>query len=505
MNEIALNQLAALGFISAGSTKAPLGTVVWSSSNGIGFGMSGQTMTASYTVPTQSVQPSIQSISVSNGRATTGEVVWSNANGIAFGINGNTITASYTVPVVPAQSVQPGIQSISVSNGRVTTGEVVWSNSNGIIFGVNGQTITASYTVPAQSNQTLSFVAVGNTTQNTSLTPDARSITFNGLGILSVGFNNGSVQLSVPAPAAQTNQSGNLYAVSNTTQSTSITVDYRSISFHGAGIASVGVSNGSVMISVPTVATVGQSVSEYDPFPALHFTNSGSTMLSMGTNTSATISFVPFSVEEYVLADYLNMVGSMSFITFGTSSARQSQSYSYGLYSRGTGTNNSTISLITSGSFSISGSYNNSSITLSHPMTTNNTGYVYGATNSAGVSISSGYTGLKLIYFPVKSTLAPGTYWLGVAGMNSSSNQSGGVRMSLVGGLYGFTNLAPIGSFSSAFSTGTNFAGSAPGVWNLGFGSWISANQAALPNTVALSAMSAGLNVIPMMKFWSTQ
>lgn len=60
---------------------------------------------------------------------------------------------------------------------------------------------------------------------------------------------NDTVWLSV---AAQTNQTLGLYAVSNTTgESSSSTFDARTLSFHGAGIASVGYSNGSVVVSVP--------------------------------------------------------------------------------------------------------------------------------------------------------------------------------------------------------------------------------------------------------------
>lgn len=51
-----------------------------------------------------------------------------------------------------------------------------------------------------------------------------------------------------------------MYAVSNTTQSTSGTLNASNISFAGAGIASVGVSNGSVLISVPAGGGAGMSM-----------------------------------------------------------------------------------------------------------------------------------------------------------------------------------------------------------------------------------------------------
>lgn len=122
-----------------------------------------------------------------------------------------------------------------------------------------------------QSNQTVGLYAIGNTTQNSSSSFDARTISLNGIGGITVGYSNGSVQLSAPGTSSisatgavsistngntisigapvQTNQTLGLYAVSNTTLSTSGTNDARTLSFQGAGIVSVGVSNGSVVIS----------------------------------------------------------------------------------------------------------------------------------------------------------------------------------------------------------------------------------------------------------------
>ena len=60
-------------------------------------------------------------------------------------------------------------------------------DGNGITFGMsNSSVITASYTVPnvpAQTNQTVGLYALGNTTQNSSTTLDARTISYNGLGM----------------------------------------------------------------------------------------------------------------------------------------------------------------------------------------------------------------------------------------------------------------------------------------------------------------------------------
>jgi len=83
--------LGQLGAISAGTTQAISGTVVFSNSNGITFGMNGNTITATVT---PGPAAGIGAISAGTTQATSGTVVFSNSNSVSFGMNGNTITAS---------------------------------------------------------------------------------------------------------------------------------------------------------------------------------------------------------------------------------------------------------------------------------------------------------------------------------------------------------------------------------------------------------------------------
>ena len=341
-----------LGSLSAGVNSASLGQIVFSNSNGMAFGLNGQTMTASYTVPgatvfsnsnnvsfglngstitasasfNQSVQPAIQSIQVSNTTYTIGNVIFSNANGASFGSSaGGAITISYTVPgatvfsnsnnvsfglngsTVTAtatfnQTAQPGIQSIQVSNTTYTTGNVIFSNANGASFGSSaGGAVTISYTVPvvtnsswtvsdantsgtvgrlaftnlngvtlslssgaggshtivgshngitSQSNQNVSLFALGNTTQNSSTVLNASNLSYNGLGMISMGFSNGSIQIS----ATQSNQNISLFALGNTTQNSSTVLNASNLSFNAIGPITMGFSNGSIQVSGATVA-----------------------------------------------------------------------------------------------------------------------------------------------------------------------------------------------------------------------------------------------------------
>lgn len=185
-----LDLRTALSAISAGTTLAQTGTVVFGDAGGVSFGANGGTVTA--VAPAQTAQPGIQSISAGTTRATTGEVVFADGGGVSFGMNGQTVTA-----VAPSQTTQPALQSLSAGTTRITTGEIVLSNSNGISFGANGQTVTASYTVPTQSVQTVGVYASSQTYgESSSSTLDARSLTIVGQGSLSVGLSGGSIILS---------------------------------------------------------------------------------------------------------------------------------------------------------------------------------------------------------------------------------------------------------------------------------------------------------------------
>lgn len=250
--------------ISAGAQSVSSGSVVFANSNGVTFGMNAGTITAS--VPAVGgAQTGISGLSAGTTLATSGTVSFGNANGISFGMNGNTLTASYTVPSVPAQSVQP--VAVSGSNGSFAFSTVSFGNSNGLSFYSTNGSMVGSYTVPnvpAQTQQPMYFSASNS---NTS----ANTLQFGNSNGVSFSVSNGSLVATVKTDylTSQTAQTVGLYAVSNTTgQSSSSTVDARSLSFQGAGVASVGYSNGSVVVSVPAGGGGG------DGYNQAGFTNS---------------------------------------------------------------------------------------------------------------------------------------------------------------------------------------------------------------------------------------
>jgi hypothetical protein len=298
--------------ISAGTQSVSTGTMVFSDSNGISFGMSGNSrITANYTVPT------VMGISAGTQSVNTGTVVFSNSNNVTFGMSGSSrITASFsTLPETPfgvsagTQSVSTGTLVFSNSNNitfgmsgssritasfstlpetpfgisagtqSVSTGTMVFSNSNGISFGMsNSNAITASFTRNVASN---AIQSVGSATGSGTNTSRFAADDHVHAGVFSMGVSTGgntanqtrvdvgrfvfeggnNVTLSQVTAAGALNTivisagggagGGNInaFATSNTTQSSTGVLSTASMIFAGAGGVSVGISNGSVVIS----------------------------------------------------------------------------------------------------------------------------------------------------------------------------------------------------------------------------------------------------------------
>lgn len=80
-------------------------------------------------------------VSAGTGLAQTGTVVFSNSNGVTFGMQ--TSASSYVITMSAVTAIT-AIQSISAGTTRVTNGEAVFGDSNGLSFGIDGQTLTAT-------------------------------------------------------------------------------------------------------------------------------------------------------------------------------------------------------------------------------------------------------------------------------------------------------------------------------------------------------------------------
>lgn len=462
--------------ISAGTTVASLGDVVFSNSNGVSFGANGQTITASHNALTSQ---SNQAFSAQGGSSAFQTLIFTNSNGFSFSNTGGSVWGSYTVPVVTNSS-----WTVSDAVTSQTIGRLAFTNANGLTMTLstsnNGNaTVFGSYTVPTVTNSSFSvqdsattinpvarlafstgnnitlslstgassatvgiqhnlagtstgftggasisgsfthnssglaislshpawittaalsgdttkymqaWELTGNTAGTTS-SAQGTKIYFEGGNSITVSGNSNTIRFSVGnylttamasnrgsdfvaatagfngtnasgtiasnswsvSVAAQTNQTMGLYMSSNTTSSVSSgTVDARSMTFRGVGIASVGYSGGEVVISVPAGGGAGD----------------GGNTIAAGTRTATTSGAVLFSNAN-------NFTWGLDAVNGSAITASYSQSnQDLSLYALGNTTQNSSTVLNASAlSFNASNGglsvgFSNGSIVLSNP------------------------------------------------------------------------------------------------------------------------------------------
>ena len=503
--------------ISANGNSVSSGTVVFSNSNGISFGMSGSTITATV-VP--GAAAGIAAIGASSQTATSGTVVLSNSNGLTFGMNGSTvITGSHdgirsvsagttnvlgpsivlsnshnvsfggngstiTASASYSQSTSPA--AIAANGSTITNGTVVLSNSNGVSFGANGSTVTASVAAGATATGNLGALAAGT---QTATSGTVAFIDSNGISFGMSASTRITASYTVPSTA------GLISAINVSAGTTSTNAS--AVVFSNANGVSFGLNGATITASASGGGGGGWTLSTFEPAPFV--ANTGTAAISLSSNTSAAMMLFPMQLEAPVAAELMGIVVSMSMTTGGASSFRQSGTLQWGLYTRPTGASSTQLNLLGSESLSYGVTYNNSSISISQVTTTNyGPSYGYGLTNSAGLNISSGYTGLKLLNLDIGSTLTAGQYWFGLYHRNSSSSFNSGIRLSLYGSAHTLTGLAPMGSFSSAYSTGTDLYQGLGGNMYLGLGSYSVAGLTSLPGTISISQITqAGVNLVP--------
>lgn len=528
--------------VSAANGSYAFQTLSFSNANGVSFGTSaGSAVTASHNGLTSQ---SNQAFSAQGGSSAFQTLSFNNANGATFSNNGGAVEVSYTRPVVSNavasvgsatnsgtntsrfaadDHVHAGVFSIGVSNvgntsgdTRVDVGRFVFAGGNNITLSqgtaanaLNTITISAAN----QSNQSLGIYALGNTTgQSSSSTYDARTLSLEGAGIVSVGWSNGSVRVSATqsnqafsaaggssafqtlgfsdnAYASWTNTNGSValtelrgsfFATNNTTQSSSGTINLDSVIFRGEGIASVGVSNGSVVVSVPsgggagdgynivqigTTGTTGTSWSSATATVQLNGSNGitvsqnnsnqivisgdgvtlsnysrffGELSLAGTVMANSNVSIIPFEIPNHISISQFMFGGSVSVASaVNTSSAYQDISQSVVIYTR----DGTSLGSVASGS-----------VTATYTWTSN-------ATASIG--------GRRLYTVPLGGVLlTPGQYWAAVY-MSTTNTATGGAATTALGAshslfLAGSVNTNwfgwnPIGSATSDFGQGVAF------------------------------------------------
>jgi hypothetical protein len=269
--------------------------------------------------------------------------------------------------------------------------------------------------------------------------------------------------------------------------------------FSNSNGVTFGMSNNSVVTASISGLTLSSLVPVY-PY------GRSTAVVAVGNATSGPVSLWPFYIDEPVSAGVMNIMMSASFTTNGTSSGQQTGGVRVGIYTRGTGASTSALYSLVTQSMAWNVTGNNSTYSINQITQTAYTGYGATAqTSSAGVNITSGYTGGKLVGVPINTLLTPGDYYLAMIATNSTSSINVGMTLSYVGAVLNTqqTAMAPIGSFSSAYTSGADPFGGR--FLPLG-GSWTSAGSVTgLPASMAIASISAGnATVFPFIRFWST-
>lgn len=486
---------------------------------------------------------------LTSGRAGTGFTSTTTAGTAitaALGTNGLSMAVPQFLTTAMASNAAT-ISNINVSAGTTSNNlsAFVLSNSNGLAFGLSGSTITGSY---SQSNQ--AFSAAGGSSS-------FQTLGFSDNGYASWTNTNGSVAL--------TELRGSFFAVSNTTQSSSGTQNIDAISFAGAGGVSVGVSNGSVIIS----AAAGGGGTTNQTGPNIGVSNLGSTAGSTGTVSTGNVVFVgtngmllsqstgaagsnaTISIQQYPISawannlyqpnsatfsanrqststvwpnminnpvsfDHVRFPMSMSLQSSSTSTTNNSSftlaavtyTFNFGVYATGSGNATSLTSVMTTSA----SMYHQIAVSMSNPAsvwTINNilvyprntagsyvTTTIADATSSGTLNVRTtgmtGFTGMKHFEIPFGSSIQPNMYWM-MLGVSSTVVTSVNANFSTA--LVGFTNWGMSQPNNTWGFVGENTASSVQAI--TGIGSFTTAGGGTVTGLGFSNISSAASHIVP--------
>lgn len=405
---------------SAGTSSASLGSVVFSDSNGVSFGLNGSTMTASHNGLT-TARASNDAIGLNTAQSN---VTWTvNSSGLSLDargyagtattFNGTNASASITLNSaglrldLSAAAAGGASPVVSAANGSYSFTTLSFSNANGVSFGTSaGSAVTAS--VAAQTNQTLGGYFVGNTTgQSSSSTVDARSLSFDGAGIVSAGFSNGTIRISA-TQSVQTQASGDIARSGFTSAGNNIGL---------SGTLNSGGLSLSATVAAQTVQPVAVSANNGSyAFSTLSFSNANGVSFGTSAGSAVTASYTVPTVTQYFSAtnttfNGANISGSMTLNTNGLQ-------LSMSVAAPGAAAENNAINLLganTAGNTTATGSTiglsgvnltlsgtNASQVVISAPATSSlsATGQLSISTNGSTISIGVGRTISGLVLAP---------------------------------------------------------------------------------------------------------
>ena len=472
---VSVNPGSGVAIKGSGAQTQSSGTIEFANSNGITFGLSNNgTMTASHNGLTTAMASNAGSNFVGLNSALTGNGVSAtiNSSGISLNVPAFLTTAqpvgAYLTTAMASNRGSDFIQAAAAFNGTNASGTI---GSNGLSVSVANPGVYYSAGILASQRTNIVF-------------GDANGVSF---GLNPTGQITATVQLSHSLGA---------YAVGNTTQSTSGTMNVNTVSFRGEGIVSVGVSNGSVVISAPSggggltnvnvsAGTTSNNLSNviFSNANGLSFGLDGSTITAScdGNVTYQGFNPNPNMIQAYVAQGagtlhvqkmpsapnftFDRVVMGLQYSNATNSSNSCTVSLSFGIYSL----NASTLSLIGSNSTS------------------------FNISNSGTAGSYSLYSGARLITLGMSSSLSAGNYYIGIW---SRTTTSGGAGMTI--------NQIARSALNSVFAGRIGLANNASYAHEMGLGVYSVSFSTNMPSAMSMTQIINGTaTVVQRQPFYS--
>lgn len=437
-----------------GANSITSGTVRISNSNGISFGINGQTLTLSHNGLT-TARASNDAIGLNT--ALTG-------NGVSWTVNSSGI--SLNVPAFLTTAMQSN--AATISNVRVSAGTtsnllsaITFANSNGISFGLNAGTITAS---ASQSVQTQGMVSLNGSTGNISIVTGSS---------LSSSVNGSTITFGLASNITTALQSAGAYlttaAVSNHSHGASGangSFAFQTLSFSNANGVSFGTSAGSAITASHNALTTARASNDAIGLNTAQTNvtwtvNSGGLSLNAGGYAGTTSGFGGNSISGSITHNSVGINLSLNHPAWLTT-AMQSNAATLSNIRVSAGTTSNLLSAITfSNSNGVSFGLNAGTMTASHNgLTTarasNDAIGLNTAQSNVTWTVNSG--GLSL---DARNYAGTGTTFNGANISASITQNSAGVQISASVAAPGAGGGAAISAGANSQNTGTvNFANS---------------------------------------------
>jgi hypothetical protein len=274
--------------LAAGTQTATSGTVIFSNSNNVSFGMSNSSVvTASYTQSNQqmSFYAATNSVLSSSITANASSLVFAGSGAASVGLSSGSV-------IVSAPNAAAG--NVTFSAGSLSGGyaSIVFSNSNNMSFGLNGSTITGSVLPIGSLSRTIypndqleAVSAFGNGSLSVQYIPSPGYVSGSRLDALvswsasSSGASNTAAIAMTAFAGIYTNNASTLSSLS--TGSTQTTYTYASNSANWSSI-------NSAMLPISVPININMSPGEY--YVGFGFSTNSSSIGLATTNLAQTVS-----------------------------------------------------------------------------------------------------------------------------------------------------------------------------------------------------------------------